>query len=270
MLKICERYAKNHNLKFSTNQNPAKSKTKCMAFLHKDRQLRKLRLCGNELPWVEKGKHLGIKIANIPSKILNDDVMEKRARYIQLNNELMQEFSFVFSCTKAFINRVFNSHFYGSVLWNLYSRETTMLYNTWSVSIRKMFRLDRKSHRYLIEPISDMPHIRQALMKRFLGFTEKLSASRKGVLKRAYKIFKADCRSTTGSNIRNIMLECNAVPSTPLCTEIEKLQFKPVPPDDEWRIGFISDLISIRDGGDTDVGIGRDELNIILEHLCTT
>ena len=270
MLKICERYAKNHNLKFSTNQNPAKSKTKCMAFLHKDRQLRKLRLCGNELPWVEKGKHLGIKIANNPSKILNDDVMEKRARYIQSNNELMQEFSFVFSCTKAFINRVFNSHFYGSVLWNLYSRETIMLYNTWSVSIRKMFRLDRKSHRYLIEPISGMPHIRQALMKRFLGFTEKLATSRKSVLKRAYNIFKADCRSTTGSNIRNIMLECNAIPSTPLCTEVEKLQFKPVPPDDKWRIGFISDLIGIRDGGDTDVGINRDELNIMLEHLCTT
>ena len=145
-----------------------------------------------------------------------------------------------------------------------------MLYNTWSVSIRKMFWLDRKSHRYLIEPISGMPHIRQALMKRFLGFTEKIASSRKSVLKRAYNIFKADCRSTTGSNIRNIMLECNAVPSTPLCTEVEKLQFKPVPPDDEWRIGFISDLIGIRDGGDTDVGINRDELDIMLEHLCTT
>ena len=133
-----------------------------------------------------------------------------------------------------------------------------------------MFQLDCKSHRYLIEPISGMPHIRQALMKRFLGFTDKLSASRKGVLKRAYKMFKADSRSTTGSNLRNIMLECNAVPSTPLCMEVEKLQFKPVPPGDKWRIDFISDLISIRDSRDTDVGIDRDELNIILKHLCTT
>ena len=133
-----------------------------------------------------------------------------------------------------------------------------------------MFRLDRKSHRYLIEPISGMKHIKQALMKRFLGFTDKLSSSRKGVLRNAYNMFKTDCRSTTGSNIRNIMLECNADPSTPMHTEVKKLQFHPALPEDEWRIGFINDLIAIRDGRDTDVEITRDELDIILEYLCTT
>ena len=35
MLRVCEGYALEHNLKFSTNVNPAKSKTKCMAFLCK-------------------------------------------------------------------------------------------------------------------------------------------------------------------------------------------------------------------------------------------
>ena len=29
MLKVCETYAETHNLKFSTNENPSKSKTKC-------------------------------------------------------------------------------------------------------------------------------------------------------------------------------------------------------------------------------------------------
>ena len=64
MLRVCERYALEHNLKFSMNINPTKSKTKCMAFLCKERQLRKLQLCGNELPWVERGKHLGISLNN--------------------------------------------------------------------------------------------------------------------------------------------------------------------------------------------------------------
>ena len=185
MLKVCERYALEHNLKFSTNENPVKSKTKCMAFLCKERQLRKLKLCGNELPWVEKGKHLGIRLTNSIGKILNSDIMEKRACYIQINNELMQEFHFTTGSTKAFINRVFNSHFYGSVLWNLYEKEAMMVYNTWSVSIRKMFELDRKSHRYLLEPISGMPHIRQALIGRFVSFVHKLSTSKKDALRNA-------------------------------------------------------------------------------------
>ena len=120
MLKVCERYAGEHNLQFSTNTNPNKSKTKCMAFLNKSRPLRKLKLCGNELPWVEKGKHLGVKVTNDTRNILGDDIMEKRARYIQSNNELMQEFSFSHSRTKVFINRVFSSHFYRFVLRNLF------------------------------------------------------------------------------------------------------------------------------------------------------
>ena len=38
-------YAFEHNLTFSTNDNPEKSKTKCMAFLHKKRPLEELTLC---------------------------------------------------------------------------------------------------------------------------------------------------------------------------------------------------------------------------------
>ena len=58
MLVVCEKYASTHNLSFSTDPNPNKSKTKCMAFLLKKRNLANLSLCGNKLPWVNVGKHL--------------------------------------------------------------------------------------------------------------------------------------------------------------------------------------------------------------------
>ena len=35
MLDTCEEYANEHNLTFSTNDNPNKSKAKCMGFLKK-------------------------------------------------------------------------------------------------------------------------------------------------------------------------------------------------------------------------------------------
>ena len=116
MLKVCEKYAEDHNLKFSTDVNPTKSKTKCMAYLHKERELRNLTLCRNKLPWVKNGKHLGMRIDAIKDNILTRDIIEKRARYINSNNELVQEFAYTSSDTKAFINRVFNSHAYGAVL----------------------------------------------------------------------------------------------------------------------------------------------------------
>ena len=119
MLKVCEKYAEDHNLKFSTDVNPNKSKIKCMAYLHKERELRNLTLCGNKLPWVKKGKHPGMRIDAIKDSILTRDIIEKCARSINSNNELVQEFAYTSSDTKAFINRVFNSHAYGAVLWNL-------------------------------------------------------------------------------------------------------------------------------------------------------
>ena len=54
MLKICENYALEHGLKFSTDPIAKKSKTKCLAYLKDKRELRKLVLCGNTLPWETK------------------------------------------------------------------------------------------------------------------------------------------------------------------------------------------------------------------------
>ena len=173
MLKVCEEYASEHNLKFSTDINPRKSKTKCMAFLLKKRELRNLNLCGNELPWVGTSKHLGMRLDN-NGDIFQHDILEKRARYIRGNNQLMQEFAFTDCPTKIFINNVYNSHHYGSVLWDLYSREAEMAYKTWSVSSRLMLRIDRKSHRYLIEPLSEIPYLRRSLLLGFNSFVQKL------------------------------------------------------------------------------------------------
>ena len=62
MVTVCERFAKLMKLKFSTNLNPAKSKTKCVVFTKvkslKD-MLAPIILTGNPLPWVNSVNHLG-------------------------------------------------------------------------------------------------------------------------------------------------------------------------------------------------------------------
>ena len=93
------------------------------------------------------GKHLGMKLENKPGSIVKQDMKEKRAQYIQRNSELMQEFSYANSTTKTKINSIYNSHFTGSVLWDLFGHEAQMIYNTCNSSIRNMFRLDRTTRR---------------------------------------------------------------------------------------------------------------------------
>ena len=64
MLVTCQEYAASHNLKFSTDLDPKKCKTKCMAFLQRQRDLPSMMLCGNPLPWVDKLLHLGNMVSN--------------------------------------------------------------------------------------------------------------------------------------------------------------------------------------------------------------
>ena len=167
MIKTCEQYAAEHNLKFSTNPDINKCKTKCMAYLHKQRDLRKLELCGDKLPWTPNGKHLGNTMENEMNGMVKD-LLCKRARFIQKNNELVQEFHFAHPRTLFELNLIYNSHFTGSPLWDLFGKESEMLEKTWNKSFRIMYNLPIETHRYFVEAISGSPHIKNILIQRFL------------------------------------------------------------------------------------------------------
>ena len=85
---IGDRLQRRRSCQFSTNENPEKCKTKCIAFLACARPLRKFKLCGDPLPWVKHSKHLGNTIEN---KIngMKIDTIQKPARYIEKNIELI-------------------------------------------------------------------------------------------------------------------------------------------------------------------------------------
>ena len=115
MIESCSTYTKRHNLSFSTNENPQKSKTKCMAFLKKKRNLRCLKVNDKPLPWVDTVTHLGTTVTENLEK-MSQDLVEKRAQYIAVNNELTQEFYYAHHSTKTKVNQNFNTHFYGTIM----------------------------------------------------------------------------------------------------------------------------------------------------------
>ena len=269
MLETCEQYADEHNLKFSTDPDPKKCKTKCLAFLNKERPiLRKMKLCGNDLNWAPNGKHLGNKIEN-NIKGMNKDLLEKRARFIDRNSELNQEFYFAHPRTKFKMNNIFNTHFSGSPLWDLFGPEAEKFEKSWNISVRTMFDLPRETHCYFIESISEHVHLKSILVKRFLKFVEQLKKSEKIALKEVLKIVKNDCQSTTGSNLRRIMLllekdSLNEVSSR----DADELVYASVPEEENWRINFVQELTDIKFGDYEVKGFSPDEINEILRSVC--
>ena len=158
MLTICDDYASEHGLRFSTDPNPKKCKTKCISFLRNEREVRKMTLCGNFLPWVKTGKHVGNNV-NESIDGMKYDMSIKRASYISKNCELLQEFSFAHPKSKILVNQIFNCHFTGAPLWDLFCRDFEKIEKSYNTSVRKMLNIPRETHKYLIEPLSETKHI---------------------------------------------------------------------------------------------------------------
>jgi hypothetical protein len=194
-----------HNLQFSTDPDPVKCKTKLMAFLKKPRELPGLMLRGNPLPWVSQMKHLGSTISNkMDGNQL--DIKVKAAKYIDKNNSIIQEFYFANPETKVKLNNIYNGHWTVSQLWRLGCEELVKLEGTYNRSANIMSDLPWATHRYLIEPLTGLPHVRKILVKRYLSFINMIRVSSKYALVQLLETILRDVRCTTGSNLRTIML----------------------------------------------------------------
>ena len=270
MISSCADYAKKHNLTFSTHDNPIKSKTKCMAFLKNNRTLRNMTLHGKKLPWTNSVKHLGVTITDKLNN-MSQDILEKRAQYIAKNNELMQEFYFAHPETKTTINDIFNTHFYGAPLWDLFSTSFQNLEKSWNTSQRLMFDIPRSTHRYLIEPLSGRSHIVCSIWKRFLTFSRKISQSRKTVLNNVFNAVKYDCRSITGRNLRNIMLITNhdVYTKADLDFNWRNISFYKLPDNESWRVPLAREIINIKSGKMMVENFENKEFDAMLRTVCT-
>lgn len=268
MLEICEKFASSHNLKFSTDLNPIKCKTKCIAFMKKPRQLMDMKLCGNNLPWVNHFKHLGNNITN-QNCLTSQDMNIKRAVCATKNIELNQEFYFADPYTKFRINQIYNSHYTGSPLWNLFDAEAVQFESTYNKSVKIMFDLPLATHRHLIEPITNQKHVRIILVSRFLGFIDQIRKSEKIIPKMLLNLIKCDVRSTTGLNLRNIMLQTDKLSVDNLRKDdISSIMYHTTLAEDKWKEAMIKELIQVRDNQIDVEGFESEELSAILEQIC--
>ena len=273
MLKICENYAASHGLKFSTDPNPKKSKTRCLAFLQKEREVRPVVLCGDQLPWTTSCKHLGNTIVNTATAVDGDvrsqDIKTKRACFIDKNNDLIQEFFFAHPRTLAEVNMIQNSHFYGSVLWNMKSKFVDKFEKSWNIAFRRMFGLPMETHCYLVEPVSEQTHARTLMAKRFLNFVQAIRTSKKSSLRNLLKVIESDCRSVTGYNLRSILLKSSADSIQQLKPHLTA-KYRDIPEGEEFRVGFIKEIIDVKNNKLEVTGFTADELEDILQHLCVS
>ena len=275
-LYIAEKYAKQQNISFSTKIDPKKNKTKGIIFSKNDIKydIANVILSGNPLPWVTSAKYLGNKLTNRINGML-EDIKEKRARYIERNCELNQEFPFAHPELKCKMNQIYNSSFSGSVLWDLTSKESQSIISTWSVSVKHMWDIPIQSHRYLMEPLGGT-HLKTMLYSRFIKFIKSIQSGNKLAAKLLLEMIKDNTETITGRNIKIILMELNKSNINQIDNKsLRGLKFCELPKTEEWRINSIKELTDMKQGKlsvqfENDYGLENNEIEDILTFLTTS
>ena len=196
-----------NNLKFSTDPNPAKSKTKCIFMCGKTKravQPLALTLDGMQLPWVESAAHLGHILHE--SGTMDQDIRAKRATFINESTQIRETFSFaspveVLSAVKTYVG----SH-YGSNLWKLDSHLACQYYTAWRTCVKLAWHVPRTTHSYLVDHLLayGMTSTRTDILSRYSRYLQGLKKSSSREVRIMYWISEGDLQSVTGHNVKLI------------------------------------------------------------------
>ena len=272
MLKVCEVYASSHNLCFSTDPMPSKSKTKCIFMCGYGNPVLPvpLRLSGQDLPWVEHGTHLGHELHQLGN--MDMDISMKRAEFIESSVQIRETFNFARPEEILKAVNVYCSHFYGSMLWDLYGNKANQLFNSWSTCVKLAWDIPRSTHTYIVEDVlaKDFFTVKQQLVGRFVDFFQKLLKSPSSEIRVVANMAGRCAQSTTGGNLHKIQLETGLDP-----WQVSGWKFKEsigrsrVTRQDAFRVQYLRKLLDAR----TEIRSRAEdsqEVDVLINSLCSS
>ena len=132
-----------------------------------------------------------------------------------------------------------------------------------------MYELPVNTHRYFVEAVSEETHARTLLCKRFLGFIEQINKSQKSLPKQLLESIRLDTRSTTGKNIRKILLKVNKN----CLSQVNKHDpilgsYCDVNDGDTWKVDMVREITDLRFGSYEVENFLFEEFEEIQNYLC--
>ena len=178
MLKICESFATNSNIRFSTDPDPSRSKSKAIYVIGKGvnspQKPAPLILFGMQLPWVNRADHLGVTLTEDGE--LLQDCKQKRAAYIDKCAQVRESFHFSHPMEKLIATEKYCTNIHGSVLWDLSSKEALMIFSAWRTGAKLSWDVPRSTHTYFVQEVltPNIQSLELRILRNFVGFFQSL------------------------------------------------------------------------------------------------
>ena len=248
MINICEDFGMKNNLKFSTDPNPAKSKTKCMYMCGPKVKTPvypvPLQLSDRELPWVTHATHLGHELHQ--ECTMDMDIWMKRAIFIKNSTDIRDLFSFALPTNVLSCIQTYNCHFYGSQLWDLYGNLSNQLYRSWNTTVKLVWGIPRSTHNYFLEHLvaKDFRSARQQILSKYVGFLKRLRNSVSDEVRIMCYIAAQDIMSVTAKNCYKLEEEFSLDPWLTTASRFSiGYKLYDIPELDRWRLSYLMDLL---------------------------
>ena len=251
MLDVCAAYAADHNLVFSTDPVPARSKTKCIYFCGRPGQVRypePVQLGGEDLPWVESADHLGHRVSQMTN--MEKDCQRARAMFIRKTLEIREQFKFANPENIMQAIQIFCTDAYGSMLWDLSSEIAEQYFKSWNTCVKLVYGLPRNTFTYLVEGFlsASQTSLRNQVLSRYPGFYRGLLNSPSKEVRILARMVSKDPRSTTCKNLKYLKEKTN-LDKPEFCSSWKVKDALPVlsvPENEAWRLGMITALMEIK------------------------
>ena len=202
MLDACTAFAARVGLQFSTDPNPAKSKSKAVFVVGRRTDLEKpapLLLCGKALPYVAHATHLGHELHENGTMTMDSSM--RRGAFIGKCLEVQEAFSFAAPSEVLGAVKLYCGDLYGGMLARLDSPEAIKLMNCWGTCVKDVWRLHRATHSVYARWLgSGHTSIREDLLSRWPKFFRSLLNGPLPEVAVLARVAAADRRTATAAN----------------------------------------------------------------------
>ena len=273
MLLVCEKYALDHNISFSVDVNPQKSKTKCL-YICGNMTNRKypapLKLNGRDLPFVLSCIHLGHELAQ--DGTMATDAKIRRARYIDKSIDIRDMFRFAHPAQVIGALEKYCDDHYGLMLWDLFDDYAGKYFRCWNTAIKLSWDCPRATHTYFVTHLlgCGIPSIREKILTRYVKFFKSLLKSKSPEVALVANLVRNDRSSVTGANLEKISQETGIMSLTATTCQIMEALAPPEPPQNEmWRFPLLEKYLYQRSEMVTE-GVDTKEIDSLIDALCAT
>ena len=202
MLDVCSSFSAEVGLQFSTDPNPAKSKSKAVFVVGRKTGLEKpapLLLSAKALPYVAHATHLGHKLHEDGTMTM--DTSMRRGAYIGKTLEVQAAFNFAAPAEVLGAVKLYCGDLYGGMLARLDSVPASQLMNCWAKTVKDMWGIPWATHSIYARWLSSgHSSIREDLLSRWPKFFRSLLSGPSPEATTLARVAAANRRSTTAAN----------------------------------------------------------------------